>query len=123
MNMSELANSLGIDGKKYLQIISSNDEKKFDIIITNNNLQIVSKIGLLINCFHCNYKHKINIIYDNTENIKEVFECKYCKNLNFPKTIENNNLRHIKNLINKYFLNTKKCSKCNNSSRLFLRKK
>ena len=76
--MSELANSLGIDGKKYLQIISNNDEKKFDKIINNNNtLQILSKIGLKMKCYFCQKEDKINIIYENVENIKEILEFKY----------------------------------------------
>lgn len=122
--MSELANSLGIDGKKYLQIISNNDEKKFDKIINNNNtLQILSKIGLKMKCYFCQKEDKINIIYENVENIKEILECKYCKKLQSFKTLENIILLQVKNMINKYFLNAKKCMKCQTLSRLFLRKK
>lgn len=102
--MSELANSLGIDGKKYLQIVNLNEEKINDIIIqTNNKFQVFSKVGLKIKCFHCEKLKKINIIIENSENIKEAMLCGSCNNIQPLKNFENNILFSLKQIINKYF--------------------
>jgi len=125
INMSELAEALGIDSRRYLQTISSNQENPAEKIICNfnNSLQLLSKVGLKINCNICTKMNEIKIINDNDQSLKEIMECKFCKAIIHIKSIHNSILHHLKRMLNKYFLSYKRCLKCNSSSRLFLKKK
>jgi len=83
-----------------------------------------SKRGIELKCEHCNYLIRVVKINDTSDNLKELLYCNNCaKEMGDMMKLMNNISLNLKRNFFKYFLGVRRCSKCRNTTKLFLKKK
>lgn len=102
------------------EIILPNDEtKEINTVIT-----MFSKKGMEIKCEYCNFQIKVVKITDTSDSLKELLYCTNCnKELGNMIKLMNNFTFNVKKFVFKYFLGIRRCSKCKDTTKLFLKKK
>ena len=123
-----MVDCLGLDKSKYIN--SARDIK--DLVINEEEFKRnINKIVLMyarkqveIKCEFCGNLLKLYRIDESLDVLKESLYCENCDSeLGNMKKLRNNFQFYLKKILSSYFEGNKKCSKCKDVTRLFLKKR
>lgn len=102
--------------------VIENEKEIIDYI--NSKTLIFARNVLKISCEFCYDTIRIFKIDEDIENVRELLFCNSCKSkLGNMNKLMNNLTFHFKKILSKYYYGLRSCSKCIDSTRLFLKKK
>jgi DNA polymerase alpha subunit A len=128
VQMEMLVECLELNKSKYVIKEATNldlNGNEKDIIHNIYSVTLMyARNGISLQCEYCGNITRIIKIDESNDNIREMLYCNFCKSeqRNMVKLMNIFSL-HCKKLISKYYYGHKSCSKCQDSTRVFLKEK